>query len=40
MMIRYIHGLSNSTDIDTVYVFDYIPDFSEAKSFCDGKKTD
>ena len=39
-MIRYIHGLSNSTDIDTVYVFDYIPDFSEAKSFCDGKKTD
>ena len=39
-MIRYIHGSSNSSDIDTVYVFDHIPDFSEAKSFCDGKKTE
>lgn len=35
-MIRYIHGSSNSADIDTVYVFGHIPDFSEAKSFCDG----
>ena len=26
-MIRYIHGSSNSSDIDTVYVFDHIPDF-------------
>lgn len=39
-MIRYIHGSSNSADIDTIYVFDHIPDFSEAKSFCDGKKTE
>lgn len=39
-MIRYIHGSSNSADIDTAYVFDYIPDFSEAKSFCDSKKTE
>ena len=39
-MIRYIHGSSNSTDIDTVYVFDQIPAFGEAKSFFDGKKTE
>lgn len=37
-MIRYIHGSSNSVDVDTVYVFEHTPTFSEAKSFCDGKK--
>lgn len=37
-MIRYIHGSANSVDIDTVYVFDSIPSFSEAKTFCDNLK--
>lgn len=37
-MIRYIHGSSNSADIDTIYVFDHIPDFSEAKSFVMARK--
>lgn len=37
-MIRYIHGSANSIDIDTVYVFDSIPSFSKAKTFCDNLK--
>lgn len=37
-MIRYIHGSENSIDIDTVYVFNNIPLFIEAKRFCDNLK--
>lgn len=37
-MIRYIHGSSNSVDLDTVYVFENEPTFKEAKEFCDSKK--
>lgn len=37
-MIRYIHGSSNSVDLDTVYVFENEPSFKEAKEFCDNKK--
>lgn len=37
-MIRYIYGSADSIDIDTVYVFDRIPSFSEAKNFCDDLK--
>lgn len=37
-MIRYIHGSSDSIDIDTVYVFDSRPLFKDAKKFCDSKK--
>lgn len=39
-MIRYIHGSADSVDIDTVYVFDSIPSFSEAKKFCDVLKVE
>ena len=37
-MIRYIHGSSDSVDLDTVYVFENEPTFKEAKEFCDNKK--
>lgn len=35
--MHYVHGSSNSTDIDIIYVFDYLPSTVECKKFCDGK---
>ena len=35
--MHYIHGSSNSTDIDIIYVFDYLPSTVECKKFCDGQ---
>jgi len=32
---KYIHGSADSTDIDTYYVIDEVPEFSEAKKICD-----
>lgn len=33
-MIRYIHGSEDSLDLDVIYVFESIPTFKEAQSFC------
>ena len=35
--MHYFHGSSDSTDIDIIYVFDYLPSTVECKKFCDGK---
>lgn len=35
--IYYIHGSSDSTDKDVIYVFDTLPSVVECKKFCDGK---
>ena len=35
--MHYIHGSSDSTDIDIVYVLDYLPNMLECKAYCDGK---
>ena len=35
--MHYIHGSKDSTDIDIIYVFDYLPSTVECKKFCDGK---
>lgn len=36
-IIRYIHGSEDSTDLDVVYVFDYVPSLEECKKFCVSK---
>ena len=33
-MIRYIHGSADSTDLDTVYVFEEMPSFPQCQLFC------
>ena len=37
-MIKYTHGSEDSLDIDVFYVFDFMPSFQDAKSFCDETK--
>jgi hypothetical protein len=36
-LIYYIHGSSDSTDKDVIYVLDTMPSITECKKFCDGK---
>ena len=36
-VMRYVHGSEDSTDIDVIYVFDYMPRFAQCKNLCDGK---
>lgn len=39
-MIRYIHGSADSTDLDTVYVFDEMPSFLQCQHFCQSKTSE
>jgi len=36
-LIRYVHGSEDSLDLDVLYVFEKMPDFSESQSFCSDK---
>lgn len=40
MYITYTHGSEDSLDHDTYVIFDHIPTFHEAKSYCDSIKED
>ena len=37
MIATYVHGSKDSTDVDVIYVFDYLPTTVECKRFCDGQ---